>query len=122
MLMRLRLFSLQAPLSIITAAGSLLLVLPSYMDANMMTGLPSHANLGSCSNSYRTDTAQRIGLVHDWRSHIGCCDGPDDVCRERVDRYSMGFWGERVADPFLCGPVITYSTLYSGRFPFLMSC
>ena len=69
----LRLFSLQAPLSIITAAGSL----PSYMDANMMTGLPSHANLGSCS-SYRTDTAQRIGLVHDWRSHIGCCDGPDD--------------------------------------------
>jgi len=71
-------FSLQALLSIITAAGSLLLVLPSYMDANMMTGLPSHANLGSCSNSYRTDTAQRIGLVHDWRSHIGCCDGPDD--------------------------------------------
>ncbi|KAN0069121.1 hypothetical protein V8E54_012750 [Elaphomyces granulatus] len=25
----------------------------------------------------------------------------------------MGFWGERVADPFLCAPVTTYSTLYS---------
>ena len=47
---------------------------------------------------------------------------PMTVCRERVDWYGVGFWGERVADPFLCGPVITYSTLYSGRFPFLMSC
>ena len=45
-------FSLQAPLSIITAAGSLLLRLPSCMDANMMAGLPSHANLGSCSNTF----------------------------------------------------------------------
>jgi hypothetical protein len=36
------------------------------------------------------------------------------VCRERVDRYSMGFWGERIADPFLCGLVITYSTLLGG--------
>ena len=25
---------------------------PLCVDANMMTGLPSHANLGSCSNSY----------------------------------------------------------------------
>ena len=46
---------------------------------------------------------------------------PMTVCRERVDWYGVGFWGERVADPFLCGPVASYSTLYRGRFPFLIS-
>jgi hypothetical protein len=49
---------------------------------------------------------------------LGVVMVPMTVCRERVDWYGMGFWGEYVADPFL-GPVTTYSTLYSGRFPFL---
>ena len=42
---------------------------------------------------------------------------PMTVCRERVDWYGVGFWGERVADPFLCGPVASYSTLYRGGVP-----
>ncbi|KAN0087309.1 hypothetical protein V8E54_000997 [Elaphomyces granulatus] len=36
------------------------------------------------------------------------------VCRERVDRYMT--WVSGVADPFLCAPVTTYSTLYSSPF------
>ena len=42
------------------------------------------------------------------------------VCRERVDWYGVGFWGEHVADPFICSPVASYSTLYRG-IPFLIS-
>jgi len=76
-------FSLQAPLSIITAAGSLL-GLPSCMDANMTAGLPSHANLGSCSHTFlrimltATEPAQsakdRVGS----RLEKPYCNGPDD--------------------------------------------
>jgi len=36
---------------------------------------------------------------------LGVVMVPMNVCRERVDWYGMGFWGERVADPFL-GPAI----------------
>src|SRR6202046_5925943 len=74
-------FSLQAPLSIITAAGSLL-GLPSCMDANMTVGLPSHANLGSCSNAFlrimltATELAQR--KVSGWFMIGEAILGPDD--------------------------------------------
>ena len=64
------------------------------------TGLPSHANLGSCSNS-APHRAQRIGLVHDGEAILGVVMVPMTVCTERVDWYGVGFWGERVADPFL---------------------
>ena len=77
-------FSLQAPLSIITAAGSLLLGLPSCMDANMMAGLPSHANLGSCSNTFLRITLTATEPAQSAKDRVGSrlekpyCNGPDD--------------------------------------------
>ena len=51
------------------------------MDANMTTGLPSHVNLGSCSNSYRPTQHKGSGWFMTGEAILGVVMAPMTVCR-----------------------------------------
>ena len=56
-------------------------LLPSCMDANMTTGLPSHVDLGSCSNSYCPTQRKGSGWFMAGEAILGVVMAPTTVCR-----------------------------------------